>query len=598
MNSIRQDITTYHNEQFKLDLEADNTNSTWETFKEVLYNITRKHIPQKTIRQNNKLPWVNTTIRRLTRRRKRARVKAKKTMKNADWKRYHKLTKDLKKQLREAHNDYVTGIFSDGTTRGINKKAWTYIKSKRRDNIEIPPLKNKHGALCDEAQEKADILSKQYQSVFSRDNAKDKTPNPTYNIPSMPDINIDDNGILKLLRDINTQKSVGPDLIPNRVLKECCAELTPILGAIFRKSLALGQLPSDWLKANVIGIYKKGQKCEPSINRPVSLTSVTCKLMEHIIYSQVMRHYTKHNFINGVLQHGFLKGLSCDTQLVTTVEELQRGLDRKTQYDVIVLDFQKAFDKVSHHHLLRKLHASGVRGKLHQWMSTYLTQRTQRVVVDGAMSQEARVLSGVPQGTVLGPLLFLTYINDITNDIKGQIRLFAGDALLYHPIKTEADGCVLQGDLNSLHRWSKRWKMAFNTTKCHVLHITRNRRVIRHQYNIGGTVLAPVEHHPYLGIELDNKLCWKQQVTNVRSKGTRTLNMVRRNFTKGTKPDTRNQIYTSLVRPVLEYGSLVWDPYQQVRIQQIEAVQNKAARYVHQDWQRTSSVTAMKDSLG
>ena len=111
-------------------------------------------------------------------------------------------------------------------------------------------------------------------------------------------------------------------------------------------------------------------------------------------------------------------------------------------------------------------------------------------------------------------------------------------------------------------------------------------------------MLAPVEHHPYLGIELDNKVCRKQQVTHVKSKGTRTLNMVRRNFTKGTKPDTRNQIYTSLVRPVLEYGSLVWDPYQQVRIQQIDAVQNKAARYGHQDWQRTSSVTAMKDSLG
>ncbi len=133
---------------------------------------------------------------------------------------------------------------------------------------------------------------------------------------------------------INTQKSVGPDLIPNRVLKECCFELAPTLGAIFRKSFALGQLPSDWLKANVIGIFEKGQKCEPSNNyyRPVSLTSVTCKLMVPTIYSQVMKHYTKHNFINGV-QHVFLKCISCDTR--HTVEELQRGIDKKAQYDVI-----------------------------------------------------------------------------------------------------------------------------------------------------------------------------------------------------------------------------------------------------------------------
>ena len=228
------------------------------------------------------------------------------------------------------------------------------------------------------------------------------------------------------------------------------------------------------------------------------------------------------------------------------------------QYDIIVFDFKKAFDKVSHRHLLRKLHASGVRGKLHQWMAAYLAQRTQRVVVDGVMSQEARVLSGVTQGTVLGPPLFLTCINDnITNDTKGQIRLFADDALLYHPIKTEADGCASQGDLNSLHRWSKRWKMAFNITTCHVLHITRNRIVIRHRYNIGGTLLTPVDRHPYVGLEQHNELCWKQQLANVRSKSTRTLNMVRGNFTKGTKSDIRNHIYTSLVRPVLEHGSLV-----------------------------------------
>ena len=137
MNSVKRDITTYHNDQFKLDLQADDTDSTWEKFKEVLYNI-----PQRTIRHNNKLPWVNTTIRRLTRRRKRARVKAKKTMKYADWKRYHKLTKDLKNQLREAHNEYVSGIFSDGT-RGINKKAWAGHISSQNEKPGIYQVKTK-----------------------------------------------------------------------------------------------------------------------------------------------------------------------------------------------------------------------------------------------------------------------------------------------------------------------------------------------------------------------------------------------------------------------------------------------------------------------
>jgi len=596
MDSIKDDINQYRNEQLRADLEAGDTNDTWEKFKKALYDILNKHIPQRTVRDKTKLPWVNTRIRRLTRRRKRARRKAKESGRNSDWKRYHKLTKQLKQQLKEAHQEYITDIFSD-SSKGINKKAWAYIKSKRKDNIGIPPLKNTDGTLCDEAHQKAEILSQQYQSVFTREDPSDIIPEPPQTLPRMPDIVIDDNGILKLLKDINIKKAVGPDLIPNRVLKECCAEVAPILGSIFRKSLFSGQLPNDWLRANVIGIYKKGPKCEASNYRPVSLTSVSCKLMEHIIYSQVMRHFSRYSFINKV-QHGFLKGLSCDTQLITTTEEIQRGLDNKGQYDLIVLDFQKAFDKVPHSHLLKKLYAGGIQGKLYRWMTTYLTQRTQTVVVDGAASDEARVVSGVPQGTVLGPLMFLAYINDITLGIQGQMRLFADDALLYHPITNKEDPKSLQEDLNTLHEWSRRWKMAFNAGKCHVLHITRNRNVMRHAYNIGGTQLTAVDHHPYLGVELDNKLSWKQQVENVRSKGTRTLNMVRRNFTKGTSADTRSLIYKSLVRPVLEYGSLVWDPHQQVRIQQIEAVQNQAARFVHQDWQRTSSVTAMKETLG
>ena len=446
-------------------------------------------------------------------------------------------------------------------------------------------------------QGKVEILCEQYTSVFTKDDSRVPVPNVPYNLPSMPHFSIDDNGVRKLLKEIKIHKANGPDLIPNRVLKECHEELAPIMGAIFRKSLRDGRLPKDWLTANVVGIYKKGPKQEASNYRPVSLTSVTCKTMEHILFSQIMKHYTHHAFITAS-QHGFQKGLSCETQLVATIEQLQKGMDQKSQHDILVLDFQKAFDKVPHRHLLKKLEASGVRGCIHEWLKTYLTCRTQRVVVDGSASQEVPVLSGVPQGTVLGPLMFLTYINDINRDISGTVKLFADDALLFQPIQSNADCESLQKDLNTLYAWSRRWRMSFNASKCHVIQATRKKTIITHDYSLGKEKLRVVPSHPYLGVEIDNNVSWKQQIEKTKSKGIRTLNMVRRNFTKGTTTQIRNKIFTGLVRPTLEYGCIVWDPHQASRIQMLENVQNKGARYAMQDWDRYSSVSQMKSSLG
>ena len=405
--SLKGEITHYYNDEFKQHIEAIDINETWEKFKDVLNKLMKKHIPQRNVKQNCKLPWVNNVIRRLMRRRKRARAKSKKTGKVADWNRYKGMDKDLKKQLREAHTEYLTNIFADDDDR-LSKKAWAYIKSRRKENIGIPPLIDNNGRLCEEAQDKAEILCEQYTSVFTKDDGRAPVPTVPYNLPSMPHVTIDANGVQKLLTEVKINKANGPDLIPNTVLKECNRELAPILTDIFRKSLRDGRLPKDWLTANVVGIYKKGPKQEARNYRPISLTSVTCKVLEHILFSQIMRHYTHHSFI-AETQHGFQKGLSCDTQLVTSIEQLQKGMDQKHQQDIILLDLQKAFDKVPHRHLLKKLEASGVRGEEHEWLRTYLTCRTQRVVVDGRASQEVPVLSGVPQGTVLGPLMFLTY---------------------------------------------------------------------------------------------------------------------------------------------------------------------------------------------
>ena len=256
-----------------------------------------------------------------------------------------------------------------------------------------------------------------------------------------------------------------------------------------------------------------------------------------------MQHYSRHNFISNV-QHGFQKGLSCETQLATTVEELQKGLDNRYQHDVVIIDFNKAFDKVPHRHLLKKLDASGIRGNIHIWLTTYLTNRTQRVIVDVRSSGEAPVISGVPQVTVLGPLMFLTYINDITLNLTSQMKLFADDALLFRPIKSEKDCKSLQKDLNALEAWFKRWKMTFNTSKCHDLRMTGKKTIITQNYKLGNETLTTVSNHPYLGVEFDRKLSWKVQVQNVKAKGAKTL--LRRNFTEGTNEKSENKYILAL----------------------------------------------------
>ena len=270
--------------------------------------------------------------------------------------------------------------------------------------------------------------------MFTRDNMLQSLPSNYEQFPTMHKINIHPSGVKKLWYDLDTIKATGPDLIPTRVLK-----LAPVLAELFQNSIDTGIVPDDWLTANVVGIYKKGDKQEPANYRPVSLTSVTCKVLEHIIYSQIMSHYNKHNFLSKY-QHGFRRGYSCETQLLATVEDIQRGIDSSSnRYDLIILDFTKAFDKGSFTRLIFKLKQSGVNKSLLLWINNWLTHGTQRVVVDGCQSREAAVTSGVPQGTVLGPLFFLVYINDIQRNISSKLRLFADDSLLYRQITKPED---------------------------------------------------------------------------------------------------------------------------------------------------------------
>ncbi len=242
-------------------------------------------------------------------------------------------------------------------------------------------------------------------------------------------------------------------------------------------------MPEDWRKANVVAVYKKGRKCEPSNYRPISLTCVCCKILEHIVASSVMHHARDHNILYK-LQHGFQDRHSCETQLLGFQADTLRSMADGKQTDAILLDFSKAFDKLSHRKVVAKMKFYGVRGRTNTWIQSFLADRSQIVVLEGAQSYQANVKSGVPQGSVLGPCLFLFYINDLPNTLRSEVRLFADDTVVYLSVAQQQDASILQQDLEKLEKWEKKWGMEFHPRKCQVLTFTRRRVPVYFEYKL------------------------------------------------------------------------------------------------------------------
>ena len=310
-----------------------------------------------------------------------------------------------------------------------------------------------------------------------------------------------------------------------------------------------------------------------------------------------MSHLDQHNILANN-QHGFRTKRSTETQLLTTIDDLAQSLDNKGHMDVLILDFTKAFDTVAHKRLLRKLEHYGVVGNTHRWITKWLTQRTQTVVVDGESSTAIKVGSGVPQGTVLGPLMFLLYINDIGDEVHdSKLRLFADDCLLYREIRTRNDEEGLQQDLDKLTNWAKKWQMSFNAKKCFQLKITNKKSPINTEYKMSGHVIERINHHPYLGVELAEKLSWGEHINIITQKANRSLNFIRRNLGRCSSK-TKEMAYKSLVQPHLQYACAAWDPHQAQHIQKIEKIQSRAARFVTGNYGRYESVSTMKTELG
>ena len=389
-------------------------------------------------------------------------------------------------------------------------------------------------------------------------------------------ITVTESDIENYIKKTKSSKSPGPDEVHVIVLKELRAEITKPLTKIFNNSIDSGIVPNDFKLANITPIFKKVDKTLASNYRPISLTSITGKILELIIRDHLVSHLNTHNLIRDS-QHGFRNNKSCLTNLLDFFDRVIKDYDDHNAVDVIYLDFRKAFDLVPHDKLIIKLKSHGIEGKVLNWIKEWLSDRQQRVVINGISSDYVDVSSGVPQGSVLGPILFLIYVNDLDDTVLSNLTKFADDTKLSAPAKTSTQCEALQSDLNKIIEWSNKWGMQFNVDKCSSLHIGNNN--INYSYKMGDNNITKSNQQKDLGVIIDDKLKFNEQTIEATKKANKVLGFISRSFDYKSK-DIILPLYKSLVRPHLEYCAQFWSPAYRKNMEAIERIQRRATKLI------------------
>jgi hypothetical protein len=537
----------------------------WSFIKSKILTAVESNIPKrKTSSKHTGLATapLNQKVLAKIRKKHRAWQRFMETREGEKYNDYCRLRNQVKSLTRKAKRDHERDIANK--SKDNPKKFWQYVKSQTKTRPGVSDLKYKDADTNQEKttetdKEKAEVLLNFFSTVFTIEPDGDLPQFGSRADTMMAGIKVDVDIVKKKLDKLNSNKSPGPDGIHPRVLKEASESLSLPLSLLFQHSLDTGEVPEDWRRAHVSAIFKKGCKKQPGNYRPVSLTCITCKILESIIRDAVFEHMTSNHLFSDY-QFGFIKGRSTSLQLLKVLDEWTEALDDRGSVDAVYLDFQKAFDKVPHARLLQKLQNYGVPAQLCSWTRGFLSNRRHKVVVNGASSEWAEVTSGIPQGSVLGPLLFVIYINDLPDALSSRAYLFADDTKIFRKIDVPEDEELLQRDLNQLTRWSDTWLLKFHPQKCKVLEITMSHDKRKHDYTLDDISLEHTDMEKDIGVIVDSKLSFSQHMAEKINSANRVVGVIRRSFTH-LNDQVFLKLYKALVRPILEYANVVWAPY-------------------------------------
>lgn len=399
--------------------------------------------------------------------------------------------------------------------------------------------------------------------------------NYPYNINTthvIPDIILSEDEVLNGLLTLKHSNSPGPDGVPTAILKLCAHELYIPLTNMFNHSLSSGNFPSVWKSSFINPLFKSGSRSNIENYRGIAKLSAIPKLFEKLVTNRLL-HFVGCLF--SPYQHGFVRGRSSTTNLLELTSHIFAAFRAKCQMDVIYTDFSKAFDTVVHNLLIYKLDIIGFPSNLLHWVSSYLNGRTQKVRFKGELSSTISVTSGVPQGSHLGPLLFVLYLNDLPSIVdSSNILMFADDVKLYMPIRDISDSKSLQNDLDNLTNWCLANGMSLNQGKCKKLSFCRS-IALNFDYFINSYKLESVPSFMDLGVLLDRKLRFDLHIDSCICKARSLLAFIKRWAKEFDDPYITKRLFVSLVRPGLEYACIIWSPHNACYIDRIESVQKQ-----------------------
>ena len=375
---------------------------------------------------------------------------------------------------------------------------------------------------------------------------------------------------------------MGLDGIGPNVLKYCALALYQPLYRLFRVSILNHSLPTEWKIHGIIPIFKSGDKGSVANYRPISLLSCTSKVLERLVYDRLADYLRK--FFSPA-QFGFCMNHSAQQQLLLFYHKIFDSRPASSQWDLIFLDFYKAFDSVVHSDLLVKLRKLGVTGDLWLWLRDYLTNRFQCVCIGESRSELLHVKSGVPQGSILGPLLFLVFVNDLSEVVvNSQFAMFADDCKCAKLVSGLQDSNKLKKDLVNLCTWSLQWKLKFKEVKCVHLRCCKSKPIVDTSYSLNNCELSLSDHHKDLGVLISSDLTFSAHYDMIVRKAYRTIGLLRRTFSNRTCVKEKRLLYLTLVRSQLVHCSSVWRPHLLKHIEFLEGVQRRATKYVLNDF--------------